>query len=470
MNRTNILSAVEQVGQEVTIMGWVNARRDHGKIGFLDIRDHTGIMQVFIGKELLSDEHNKEIRNEWVVAITGLVNKRPENLINDKIPTGTVEIEAKQIEILNTAAALPFDITEDTSGVDEEVRLKYRYLDLRSERMKNNLIARHKLITFIRGYLNDNNFVEVETPLLTASSPEGARDYLVPSRVFPGKFYALPQSPQQYKQLLMVAGIPRYYQIARCLRDEDSRGDRQPEHTQLDMELSFTSQDEVLNLVEGLMTAMVKELYPDKTITASPWPRLTYDDAMAQYGNDKPDLRKDKNNPNELAFGWVVDFPLFEKDNESGGIMPCHHMFTMPREADMPILESEPLKVKGQLYDMILNGYEMASGSIRINRPDIQAKIFKIIGMNQAEANQKFGHMLDAFAFGAPPHGGIAPGIDRLNMILQNEPNIREVMAFPKTGDGRDPMMGSPSEVRPEQLKELSISITKKVDKTSDPK
>jgi len=470
MNRTYILPAVEQVGQEVIIEGWVNARRDHGKIGFLDIRDHTGVMQVFVGKELLSDEKIKEIRNEWVVSITGTVNKRPDKLVNDKIPTGTVEIEAKTIEILNTAEPLPFDITEDTSGVDEEVRLKYRYLDLRSARMKNNLLARHKLITFIRDYLNKNDFVEIETPLLTASSPEGARDYLVPSRVFPGQFYALPQSPQQYKQLLMVAGIPRYYQIAKCLRDEDSRGDRQPEHTQLDMELSFTSQEEVLTLVEEMMTAMVKELYPEKTITASPWPRLTYDEAMTKYGNDKPDLRKDKNNPDELAFGWVVDFPLFEKNKDTGGISPQHHMFTMPREEDLPILESEPLKVKGQLYDMILNGYEMASGSIRINRPEIQAKIFKLIGLSMDEAKRKFGHMLEAFAFGAPPHGGIAPGIDRLSMILRGEPNIREVMAFPKTGDGRDPMMGSPGEVRPEQLKELSISVIKKVDKKSNSK
>jgi aspartyl-tRNA synthetase len=274
-----------------------------------------------------------------------------------------------------------------------------------------------------------------------------------------GQFYALPQSPQQFKQLLMVGGLERYYQIAKCMRDEDSRGDRQPEFTQLDMELSFSSQEEILNLTEQMYTEMVKELYPEKHISQSPWPRLSYAESMEKYGNDKPDLRKDKNDPNELAFAWIVDFPLFEYNETEKKIDPMHHMFSMPREEDLPLLETDPLKVLGQLYDMVCNGYEIASGSIRIVDPAIQEKVFSVIGIKKEQAMEKFGHMLTAFTYGAPPHGGIAPGIDRMQMILENEPSIREVIAFPKTGEGRDPLMQAPGSVTDQQLKDLHIKV-----------
>jgi aspartyl-tRNA synthetase len=316
-------------------------------------------------------------------------------------------------------------------------------------------------VKFIRAFLDERDFTEVETPLFTASSPEGARDYIVPTRVGEGLFYALPQSPQQYKQLLMVGGMERYYQIAKCMRDEDSRGDRQPEFTQLDMELSFTTQEEILELTEAMYTAMVKELYPEKHISQSPWPRISYKESMEKYGNDKPDLRKDKNDPNELAFAWIVDFPLFEYNDKEKRIEPMHHMFTMPREDHLELLDTDPLQITGQLYDMVCNGLEIASGSIRIVDPAIQQKVFSVIGISKEEAHTKFGHMLTAFQYGAPPHGGIAPGIDRMQMILENEPNIREVIAFPKTGEGRDPLMSGPTKVSQEQLAELGIRLAK---------
>jgi aspartyl-tRNA synthetase len=395
---------------------------------------------------------------EDVIEITGTVAARPEKLVNPDMVTGTVELQAASATILNKSLVPPFAINEDTKGIDEELRLKYRYLDLRSERMQKNIINRAKTISFLRRYLDDQQFIEVETPFFTASTPEGARDFVVPTRD-KGKFFALPQSPQQYKQLLMVGGIEKYYQIARCMRDEDSRGDRQPEFTQLDMELSFTTQEEILSLTESMYTAMVTELYPEKHIPVSPWPRLSYKESMEKYGSDKPDLRVNKEDPNELAFCWILDFPLFEKDEKEGRIAPMHHMFAMPKEEHLPLLDSSPLEVIGQLYDMVCNGYEIASGSLRIVDPAIQNKVFQIIGMSEDEAYSKFGHMLDAFKLGAPPHGGIAPGIDRMQMILENEPNIREVMAFPKTGEGRDPLMNAPSYLSNEQLKDLGLQV-----------
>jgi aspartyl-tRNA synthetase len=450
----------EHIEETVTVMGWVHRTRDHSKVLFVDLRDRSGLLQVVTGTWAAeSYAVLKEVGNEDVVQIEGKIVARPEKLINKDIVSGTVELQADKVTIISKSLVPPFEVNGDTSLVDEELRLKYRYLDLRSERMHKNIINRAKHVTFLRNYLNNLDFTEVETPLLTASTPEGARDYVVPTRLGKGQFYALPQSPQQYKQLLMVAGIERYYQIARCMRDEDSRGDRQPEFTQLDMELSFSSQAEILDLVETMYTRMVTELYPEKHITESPWPRLSYAEAMEKYGNDKPDLRKDKTDKNELAFAWILDFPLFEYNELEKKIEPMHHMFTMPKEEHLQYLDSDPLKVIGQLYDMVCNGYEMASGSIRIVDQAIQEKIFDIIGIKKVEAYAKFGHMLEAFTYGAPPHGGIAPGIDRMMMVLENEPSIREVIAFPKTGEGRDPLMGAPTSITEQQLNELSIKL-----------
>jgi aspartyl-tRNA synthetase len=460
MSRTLSSQTPDHIGETVTINGWVHAKRDHGKVLFIDLRDRAGLLQVVTGP------WNPEIYTalkaaspEDVLEISGEIAKRPDKLINPDIVSGVVELQAQSAVILNPSQVPPFEVNQDTAGIDEELRLKYRYLDLRSERMHQNITRRATVIRFIRSFMDEHGFIEVETPLLTASSPEGARDYLVPSRVDKGRFYALPQSPQQYKQLLMVAGIERYYQIVKCLRDEDSRGDRQPEFTQLDMELSFTTQEEILQLNEKLFTQLVTELYPHKHVSQIPWPRLTYAESIEKYGTDKPDLRVDKTNPDELAFAWITDFPLFEWNETEGRIEPMHHMFTMPRPEDLPLLDSDPTKVIGQLYDMVCNGFETASGSIRIVDQAIQSKVFSIIGLEETEARRKFGHMLEAFSYGAPPHGGIAPGIDRLMMILQNEPNIREVIAFPKTGEGRDPMMQAPALVEQKQLDELGLQI-----------
>lgn len=443
-------------------MGWVNNRRDMGKIAFLDMRDTSGLLQVVLVPEELTAKAKhemKDLRPEYCLAIRGVIQERGERQINPNLATGKVELLAKDIEILNAAKTLPFEV-EDTSGINEELRLKYRYLDLRSPRMKKNLDLRDKVIGFMRDFLHKEGFIEVETPILTKGTPEGAREYLVPSRTHSGKFYVLPQAPQQFKQLLMVAGVEKYFQIARCFRDEDQRGDRQPEFAQLDLEMSFVDQDDVLELNERLMIELIKAVAPDKKISQKPFPRISYQDAMSKYGTDKPDLRKDKKNPDELAFAWIVDFPLF-KDDGAGGIDTEHHPFCMPHPDDIKLLDKEPLKVRGWTYDLVLNGYELSSGSIRIHQRDLQNKIFEILGLSKKEIDMRFGHMLEAFEYGAPPHGGMAPGIDRLVMILANEPNIREVIPFPKTGDARDLMMGAPSEVEKNRLDEANISIKK---------
>ncbi len=322
---------------------------------------------------------------------------------------------------------------------------------------------RDKIITFFREYMHKHDFVEIETPILMKGTPEGSREYLVPSRIEPGKFYALPQSPQQFKQLLMVGGFEKYFQIARCMRDEDLRGDRQPEFTQLDFELSFTSQEEILEYTEGMFIELVKTLYPEKTFTSVPFPVITYQESMEKYGSDKPDLRVDKTNPHELAFAWVVDFPMFEK-NDKGEIQSAHHPFCSIKEEDKEkFMKGEDLlSIKANSYDLVLNGYELSSGSIRIHERDVQKQVFNLMGVSEEEQQKKFGHILEAFTFGTPPHGGFAPGIDRIVMILQGEPNIREVIAFPKTGEARDLMMSSPSEASNDQLRELGLLITKK--------
>lgn len=456
MKRISIGKTPELIGQKIKLSGWVHTRRDHGKIIFIDLRDRSGIIQVVFTpdkKEIY--ELASALRSEFVVSIEGIVSKRPDKMINDKIPTGTVEFQVDSLSILNPSKTPPFEIDSDQK-VGEETRMKYRYLDLRTPRMKDNIVMRYKMIKFFRDYLDKEDFLEIETPILTKGTPEGAREFIVPSRLEPGKFFVLPQSPQQFKQILMVAGMEKYFQIARCFRDEDQRGDRQAEFTQLDMEMSFIEQEDIISLVEKMMVEMVKEIAPNKKIQQIPFPRISYDEAMAKYNCDKPDLRKDKNDPNELAFEWVVDFPMFEQ-GEDGKLNAVHHPFTSPKDEDMVLLDKEPLKAKAKAYDLVLNGYEVAGGSIRIHQRELQNKVFQLLGLEKDEIQRRFGHMLEAFEYGAPPHGGIAPGIERLVAILAGEPNIREVMAFPKTGDNRDLMMGAPSEIPEKQLKEANI-------------
>lgn len=574
----------EHVGETITLAGWVNRRRDMGGVIFIDLRDRNGKTQVVVdaGRSTAGFETAEQVRNEFVLRVTGSVSKRPEGQENPDLATGDIEVLATDLTVLNPAKTPPFMIDRD-NGVEESLRLKFRYLDLRRERLQRNLILRHKAIKFIRDFLDERDFLEVETPILFKSTPEGARDYLVPSRVHPGKFYALPQSPQQLKQLLMVAGYERYFQIARCFRDEDLRADRQPEFTQLDLEMSFVERDDILDLIEALMIGMVKEASLVPLATES-FPRLSYAEAMGRYGTDRPDIRygmelvdlsdiagksafrifsenvaagrpvkaicapgcgsysrkeideleavakengakglawmaldedsgemrgfitkfftveqlveitermdakpgdlllfssdkksivaavlgalreematrlgyKDKN---ELAFCWVVDFPLFEEELEDGHYAPSHHMFTAPKREHIPLLDTDPGQVLSEQYDLVCNGFEVAGGSIRIHERPLQRKIMELIGFSWEQAEAQFGHMLEAFEYGAPPHGGIAPGIDRLAALMAGEPNIREVMAFPKTAQATDLMADAPSPVEKKQLDELHIAL-----------
>ena len=571
-------------GQTVTLAGWVNRRRDHGGVAFFDLRDRSGHVQVTIKPDLPKETLDivANVRFEWVLQIEGLVQKRPAGMENPKMATGEIELIAQKITVLNPSKTPPFMVNSDTDLPDENARLKFRYIDLRRERMTRNMVLRHKVIKFMRDYLDKEGFIEIETPIMFKATPEGARDYLVPSRLFPGQFYALPQSPQQLKQLLMVAGMDKYFQIARCFRDEDLRGDRQPEFTQLDLEMSFVQRDDVLALVEGLYTEMIPAVAPNKRLLSTPWKKISYREAMEKYGSDKPDLRfgmelcdvsdvfaksefkvfksaletggvvkcvvapksadmsrkevdaltesakgfgakglatlavageglkgtaakfvtpeeveslKARTNAQEgdlilfaadaravvnkvlgglrlifrdklnladkdmMAFAWVVDFPFFAWNEENQAWESEHHPFTMPKMEDLPKFDTNPGEVFSDAYDMVCNGYEMASGSIRIHRRDIQMKMFQMLGLTDEDIQAKFGHMLEAFEYGAPPHGGMAPGIDRLVMLLADEPNIREVIAFPKNQAGRDVMADAPSEVEPKQLKELHIKF-----------
>ncbi len=466
-NRIYIKELKSHVGQEVLIAGWVDVRRDQGKMVFFDMRDMTGKVQcVTLPVHPEAIEKAKEIRPEWVLGVTGLVKER-----NDKNAEkgGGVEIEVLGIEVLNKAETTPFQVSEDSSGINEDIRLKYKYIDLRTERVQKNIRMRHRVIKHIRDFLDKENFTEVETPILTKSTPEGARDYVVPSRLWQGKFYALPQSPQQYKQLLMAGGIERYFQIAKCMRDEDTRGDRQPEFTQLDLEMSFVEREDVMALNEKLIIDIVQTLYPEKKIQEIPFPRITYKDAMEKYGNDRPDFRNNKEDKDLLAFGWVIDFPFFERTDKSdnadmqGEWTFTHNPFSRPKDEDMAKLmgKSDIGSILTSQYDVVLNGYEIGGGSIRNHEYEALQKVFEILGHKIEDIEKNFGHMLHAFKTGTPPHGGIAWGLDRFVMLLQNEPNIREVIAFPKTGEGRDLMMSSPSEVSDKQLKELGIKLSK---------
>ncbi|WKZ26118.1 MAG: amino acid--tRNA ligase-related protein [bacterium] len=463
MKRTLVKETIEMIGETVTLKGWVETIRDHGKISFIDLRDRTGIIQC-VGQNL------EKVSVESVIEITGKIVERPEKLINKEIETGEIELQIESLKVLSLASELPMPIDTDGYDIDENVRTKFRYLDLRRPRMARNIRIRSKMTQFLRNYLLDNDFVEIETPILTKTTPEGARDFLVPSRLQHSKFYALPQSPQQYKQLLMVAGMERYFQFARCFRDEDPRKDRAyGEFTQLDMEMSFIDQNDILELTEKMFTDLVLNLFPEKKISNTPWPRIPHKEAREKYGSDKPDLRVDKNDPNELAFCWIVDFPLFTEQTKedffhgSGEAKwaPSHHMFTSPHPDDLELLETDPNKVRGLQHDMVLNGFEVGGGSIRISDSKLQEQIFKLIGFSK-EQRAQFDHMLTAFSYGVPPHGGIAPGLDRFIMAMFNEPSVREVMAFPTTSSGQTSVLDAPSAASDDQLKELGIKINVK--------
>ncbi len=462
-DRIQIKQIGNHIGEEVILAGWVDVRRDHGKLIFIDLRDASGKVQmVALPNHAEAHALASTVRPEWVLKVVGKVNKRPEKMVNKGVPNGDIELEIFSIEVLNQSETPPFDVTSDGREIGEENRLKYRYLDLRRERMQKNMRLRDQVVTFFRNYMHEHNFIEIETPILMKGTPEGSREYIVPSRLEKGKFYALPQSPQQFKQLCMVAGFERYFQIARCMRDEDLRGDRQPEFTQLDYEMSFVTQEDVLSFTEAMFIDLVKQ-FPEKHMTQVPFPRLTYAQSLEKYGSDKPDLRKNKEDLNELAFVWIIDFPMFEKDDE-GNAQTVHHPFCSVKDEDKPkLMEGKDIySIRANAYDIVANGFELSSGSIRIHEREMQKRVFDLLGISEQEQQERFGHMLEAFTYGAPPHGGFAPGIDRIVMLLAGEQNIREVIAFPKTGEGRDLMMGSPSAVNPKQLRELGISVNEK--------
>ncbi len=580
------------VGKPVALAGWVHRRRDHGNLIFIDLRDREGIVQVVFNPERAPEAHQtaQKLRNEWVAQVVGQVGRRPAGTENPSLPTGEVEVLAERVVVLNESRTPPFYINEETE-VDELLRLKYRYLDLRRQRMRDFLVLRHRVVKFMRDFLDRRGFIEVETPILIKSTPEGARDFLVPSRLYPGHFYALPQSPQQLKQLLMVAGVEKYFQIARCFRDEDPRADRQPEFTQLDLEMSFVEQDDVLNLIEELYTSLIEALVPSKRVL-KPFPRLTYKEAQDVYGTDKPDLRfglpladlsdiagrtefqvfrsalaqggivkgfrapecatysrrqideltefvkarkapglvsialmggpgpvdnltqeqvrssaarylsledvkaiaartgaqmgdlvlivagppkvvnfalsslrhemgkrLELADPNLLAFAFVVDFPLFDWNEDEGRWDAMHHPFTMPKAGHEQYIETDPARVLAHCYDLVCNGRELASGSIRIHNAELQERVFKVLGYTREQVRARFNQLLTAFEYGAPPHGGIAPGIERLLMVLTDNDNIRDLMAFPKTQNFIDPLFEAPSPVDEAQLKELHIRV-----------
>ncbi len=457
MERTLVADTINKVGQTVTLKGWVNIIREHGKVVFVDLRDRSGIIQIIFWGELASLA--KTLGVEDVLEIEGLVKQRSDSTINSEIETGSVEIEAQKLVILNKSKTPPFEINKDTSNVDESVRLKYRYLDLRSARVKKNLKLRSEFIQRVRNFLFDQDFIEIETPLLTKSTPEGSRDFVVPSRLQPGNFYALPQSPQQYKQLLMTAGFEKYFQTARAVRDEDLRADRGFEHTQIDLEMSFVERDDVMDLVEEMIITVVEGM--GFTIKEKPFPRITYKESMEKYGADKFDLRTEEDKKNGiLAYAWVIEFPFFEKTDD-GKWTFSHNPFSMPIPEHLNwLMEGKNIEeIITTQYDLICNGYESGGGSIRAHKPEILEAIYQIMGYSEEEIQESVGHMLEAFGLGTPPHGGIAVGVERSIMNLTGEKYLREVQAFPMTGNGQTSVMDAPSSLSEKQLKELNLKI-----------
>lgn len=463
MTRTRIGELGQHVGETVMISGWVDVRRDQGKLVFFDFRDASGYVQgVVLPGETETMEVAKEVRNEYVVSVTGIVNKRPERNVQEGKINGDIELEIKGIEVLNAAETLPFDITGDTSEIDESVRLSHRYLDLRSPRMQRNMRVRSEFIRRCREFLFGKDFVEIETPLLTESTPEGSRDFVVPSRLNPGKFYALPQSPQQYKQLLMTAGFERYFQTARAVRDEDLRADRGFEHTQIDVEMSFATMEEVMSTIEEMVTTTVEAMGYE--IKQKPFPRISYAEAMEKYGADKFDMRTDEEKERGiLAYAWVINFPFFEKTDD-GNWTFTHNPFSMPIPEHVDwLLEGKNIEqILTTQYDLVCNGYESGGGSIRAHRPDILRATYKAMGYSEEETEKSVGHMLDAFKYGTPPHGGIALGVERNIMNLTGETMLREVQAFPMTRGGQTAVMKAPKPLTDKQLTELGLSVIKK--------
>lgn len=471
MQRTFINDVKDNIGKELQIKGFVNIRRDHGKIIFLDVRDRSGLVQVVVVPSVAPDAYKmaQDTRSEFVLEIKGEVNERNEKTINEKLPNGKVEILAKEIKILSRAKTPPFDVTSDGREIGEEVRLKYRYLDIRRPRLQENLKMRSDFMQALREALFSHDFTEIETPLLTKATMEGARDFVVPSRFQPGKFYALPQSPQQYKQLLMVGGVERYFQFPHCLRDEDLRADRGFEHTQLDLEMSFVERDDVMNTVENVVKHAVKKV--GGKLKDEEFPVFSYKDAMEKYGADKFDIRSDEEKKKGiLAFAWVTDFPFFrpvnkeeisdELDSKSEWTF-THNPFSMPvNEHVDDLIKGENIKdITTTQYDLVCNGLEVGGGSIRAHTPEILKATYKIMGYSDKDIEKSVGHMIEAFSYGAPPHGGIALGLDRLVSLLRNEESIKESMAFPMTSTGRTAVMDSPSEIGKEQLNELGLKV-----------
>ena len=452
----------DHIGKTVSISGWVDVRRDQGKMIFFDFRDRSGLVQGVVLSGSPAMETAKDIRNEYVVRVEGVMNKRPEKNVQKDRPDGDIELEIQGIEILNPSDTMPFDISGDTSGIDESVRAEYRYLDLRSKRMQTNMKLRSEFIRRCREYLFSKDFTEIETPLLTESTPEGSRDFVVPSRLNPGKFYALPQSPQQYKQLLMTAGFERYFQIARAVRDEDLRADRGFEHTQVDIEMSFVTMEDVMAAVEKMVTTVVEAM--GYVITQKPFPRISYKEAMETYGADKFDLRTDEDKEKGvLAYAWVVNFPFFEKTDE-GGWTFTHNPFSMPIPEHIDwLMKGERIgEILTTQYDLVCNGFESGGGSIRAHKPEILEAVYKVMGFTSEELEERIGHMLRAFRYGTPPHGGIALGVERTIMNLTGETMLREVQAFPMTRGGQTAVMKAPKPLTDTQLKELGLKVDTK--------
>ena len=463
MQRVLTNQVLNYIDKKIILEGWVDRVRSHGKIIFIDLRDRWGIVQIVFNLQKNKDVYAlaKNLKKEWVVRIEGIVKKRPQSMVNPKLPTGTIEIEAQILTVFSEAQTLPFSV--DTSGyeISEEKRLRYRYLDIRRRRLLRNLIIRQNVFQFIRSYLQKQEFIGIETPLLAKSTPEGARDFLVPSRLHSGKFYALPQSPQQFKQLLMVGGIERYFQIAKCLRDEDPRSDRQAEFTQLDLEMSFPTQEYILELVENFSISLVKKIFPDKVIQKTPFPRLNYQEVIDKFKTDKPDLRRNKKDKDELAFAFIVNFPMFEWSKEDKRWKAKHHPFTSPQTDNINDIKNHPESILADQYDFVLNGEEIGGGSLRTTNLKILEAVFEVLGHEKSDIHRQFSDYFEAFQYGVPPHGGIAIGLDRFLSMILGEPSIREIIAFPKTGDGLDLMMGAPSKVSAKQLKELHLKILK---------